>query len=74
MQSRLLGAGSSTSLQNAFVSCRVAHTNKVWHYGASRCGLVRCHSAASSNGDAAESIEDNADSGLGKLRFNKRVS
>lgn len=29
---------------------------------------------SSSNGDAAHSFDDNAESGLGKLRYNKRVS
>lgn len=74
MQSKLLCAGSFTPLHKAFASSIIPPPNNFCHLGASRCGLVRCHCAASSNGDAAQSIEDNADSGLGKLRYNKRVS
>jgi hypothetical protein len=73
MQSRLLGAGSFTPLQQTVFSSGILPPSNLCHLCAIRCGLVRCHSA-SSNGDAAQSIEDNADSGLGKLRYNKRVS
>jgi hypothetical protein len=33
-----------------------------------------CICRSSSNGDAAHSFDDNAESGLSKLRYNKRVS